>query len=120
MKFKNKIDKKNIIFISLVGVVGLLTFCGMIYLNAYIYAIAFLLLVIFLLGIYIDTSYELAKEYFIVKYSFIKMKYKYEKITKIEILDKKLMIKIGKFDFIINVEKPEKIKKELEKRVSKK
>lgn len=120
MKIKNNLDKKNKSFIGTVSIISLLTFFGIIYLNEYLYGIAFLLLFTFLLILYIDTSYEITDDYFIVKYSFIKIKYNFEKITSVEVVDDKVMIKIGMLDFVINSKESQKIKKNLMKKVSKK
>lgn len=122
MKIKNSLDKRGKKFIATVSIISFLTFVGIIYLNEYLYALSFLFVFTFLLILYIDTSYEITKQHFIVKYSFIKIKYKLEDITNVDVIDNKVMIKIGMLDFIITSDEANKIKKALKpkKKVSKK
>lgn len=117
MKFKNKLDKKNITYLVIVVVISILTLLGILYLKQYLFALIFILLVIGLLYIYIDTSYELSKEYFIVRYGFIKMKFKYDKIKNVNLLNDKIYLKIGLSDFILNIDDPKKAMNEFKKRI---
>lgn len=116
MRYKNKLDKKNIIYITVIILISILTLLGIFYLKQYLFALIFILLVILLLHIYINTTYEINDEYFIVRYGFIKMKFKYENIKSINLVNDKIYLRIGLSDFILNIDDSKKVMNELKKR----
>ncbi len=116
MKYQNKLDKKNIIYIIIVVLISILTLIGILYLEQYLFAIIFIIIILLLLYTYIHTIYELSEDYFIVRYGFIKIKFKYDSIKNINLLNDKIYLKIGISDFIMNVDNPQKVVVELKKR----
>lgn len=116
MKYQNKLDKKNIIYITIVVLISILTLAGILYLEQYAFAIIFMIIIVLLLYTYINTTYELGENYFIVRYGFIKIKFKYDNIKKIDLLNDKIYLKIGISDFVMNIDNPQKVVAELKKR----
>ena len=55
MKYKNKLDKKNIIYITIVVLISILTLAGILYLEQYAFAIIFMIIIVLLLYTYINT-----------------------------------------------------------------
>lgn len=92
MKYKIKHEKSNLMFMSSVLILSLVTCIFWIILREYIYFSVFFILTIFIGYIYYFTFYYIDKKYLIIKLGFIKVKIKYDKIKDIEKLEKSIKL----------------------------
>lgn len=101
MKFKVKHEKSNLIFMSSVIILCLVTCIFWLMLREYIYFIIYFLLTLIISHIYYFTNYYIKDNYLKIKLGFIKIKIQYEKMIKIENLEKSINLKFKNFDMKI-------------------
>lgn len=101
MKFKVKHEKNNLAFMTSVIILCLVTCIFWLILREYIYCIIYFLLTILIAHIYYFTFYYIKDNYLKIKLGFIIIKIKYEKIFKIENLEKSINLVFKSFDMKI-------------------
>jgi len=101
MKFKIKHEKSNLIFMSSVIILCLVTCVFWFLLREYIYFIIYFLLTLVISHMYYVTYYFLEKDKIIFKLGFIKIKIKYKNIKKIENLKNSIKITFNNFSMNI-------------------
>lgn len=116
MKFKNKFNLKNIIYITFILIICLIIVGTWIYFKEITYAIIFGILILLIIYFYFFQSYEIDKDYFIVRYGFIKLKYKYDSISDLLVTKNNITINFKSMGFHINTSDNEAFVNEINKK----
>lgn len=101
MKFKVKHGKSNLIFMSSVIILCLVTCIFWLMLREHIYFTVYFLLTLIISHIYYFTFYYINDNYLKIKLGFINIKIKYNKIFKIESLEKCINLVFKSFNMKI-------------------
>ena len=101
MKYKIKLEKSNIIFMSSVIVLSLISCVFWVILKKYVYFIIYFILTSIIAHIYFYTYYYLTNDYLIVRLGFLKVKINYLKIFDIEKLKLGIKLKFKKISMNI-------------------
>lgn len=101
MKFKIKHEKTNLVFMSSVIVLSLVTCIFWLMLREYIYFLIYLVLTLLIAFVYYYTYYFIKKDSLIIKLGFIKIKIKYSSIKKIENLNNCIRLTFKNFNMNI-------------------
>ena len=101
MKYKIKHEKGNLVFMTSVIIMCLIT-CGLwLMLKEYTYFSIYLIITLLIAIFYYFTYYYLKDNYLIIKVGFINVKIKYKKIKKIDNLQNSIRLTYGKISMNI-------------------
>ena len=101
MQYKIKHEKSNIVFMTSVMIMCLLTCVIWFVLREYSYFIIYLIATLLVFHIYYFTYYYIKENYLLIKLGFIKIKFKYKNINNIE--NKKEGIKLKFNNLSMNI-----------------
>lgn len=97
MKFKVKHEKSNLVFMSSVIILCFITCIFWLMLREYIYFCVYFIISLIITHIYYVTSYIIENDSLVIKLGFIKVKFKYEKLLRVSILDKSINLVFKNF-----------------------
>ena len=119
MKFKVKYEKNNLVFMSSVIFLCLVVCVLFIVLKNYLYSVIYLILILIIGHTYYFSSYELSKDKLIIKMGFLKIKFRYEFLWKVEKNNKGVKVTNKNFSFTLYPEDQTKFIRELNKKIDK-
>ena len=101
MKFKAKLEKSNVLLMSSIIFLLLVTCVFWIILREYLVGVIYFALTLFLLYTYFFTSYYLKEKFFVTKLGLIKVRIKYDSINQVENLKDKVKLHLKYFNITI-------------------
>ncbi len=119
MKFKAKYEKNNLVFMSSIILLCLVVCVLFIVLKNYLYSIIYFILTLIIIHTYYFASYELGKDKLIIQMGFLKIKFRYEFLWKVEKNNKGVKVTNKNFSFTIYPDDQTKFIRELNKKIDK-
>ncbi len=101
MKFKARPEKSNLLLMSSIILLLLVTCVFWLILRMYIYCIIYFVLTLFLAYTYFFTFYYVKEKYFVTRLGLIKINIKYDSIKKVENLKDKVKLHLKYFNIMI-------------------
>jgi len=101
MKFSVKYEKSNIMLMTSIFILLLITSLLFLVFKEYLYFIIYLIITLLISYVYFGTSYFVKEKYFVTKLGFIKIKIKYSNISNVIIEKDRVIIYLNKFSFSI-------------------
>jgi len=115
MKYKIKHEKSNLILMSSVLILCLITCYVWFIFREYLYFSIYLILTIIIIHIYYFTYYYIKNDSLIIKLGFIKVRIKYNKIKSIDLLKNSVILNLEKISLNLYPNNKDKFYNEISK-----